>query len=70
MRSKRGSSKPPTAPRGLQAAVNNHGRFPKFHRVLFGRDPGALKSDIVSATKNRRPLGTVILTNYMLYKLM
>ena len=25
-----------------------HGRFPKFHRVLLGRDPGTLKSDIVS----------------------
>ena len=25
-----------------------YGRFPKFHRVLFGRDPGTLKSDIVS----------------------
>ena len=34
---------------------NNHdnnyyyyGRFPKFHRVFLGRDPGTLKSDIVS----------------------
>ena len=26
----------------------HHGRFPKFHRVFFGRDPGTLKSDIVS----------------------
>ena len=25
-----------------------HGRFPKFHRVFLGRDPGTLKSDIVS----------------------
>ena len=25
-----------------------YGRFPKFHRVFLGRDPGALKSDIVS----------------------
>ena len=25
-----------------------HGRFPKFHRVVLGRDPGTLKSDIVS----------------------
>ena len=25
-----------------------YGRFPKFHRVFFGRDPGTLKSDIVS----------------------
>ena len=24
------------------------GRFPKFHRVFLGRDPGTLKSDIVS----------------------
>ena len=23
------------------------GRFPKFHRVFLGRDPGTLKSDIV-----------------------
>ena len=25
-----------------------YGRFPKFHRVFLGRDPGTLKSDIVS----------------------
>ena len=25
-----------------------YGRFPKFHRVFLGRDPGILKSDIVS----------------------
>ena len=25
-----------------------YGRFPKFHRVLLGREPGTLKSDIVS----------------------
>ena len=25
-----------------------YGRFPKFHRVVLGRDPGTLKSDIVS----------------------
>ena len=25
-----------------------YGRFPKFHRVRLGRDPGTLKSDIVS----------------------
>ena len=25
-----------------------YGRFPKFHRVSLGRDPGTLKSDIVS----------------------
>ena len=25
-----------------------YGRFPKFHRSLLGRDPGTLKSDIVS----------------------
>ena len=25
-----------------------YGRFPKFHRVFFGRDPGTFKSDIVS----------------------
>ena len=24
------------------------GRFPKFHRVVWGRDPGTLKSDIMS----------------------
>ena len=24
-----------------------YGRFPKFHRVFLGRDPGTLKSDIV-----------------------
>ena len=26
----------------------SHGRFPKFHSVFLGRDPGTLKSDIVS----------------------
>ena len=26
----------------------SYGRFPKFHRVFLGRDPGTLKSDIVS----------------------
>ena len=25
-----------------------YGRFPKFHRAFLGRDPGTLKSDIVS----------------------
>ena len=25
-----------------------YGRFPKFHRVFSGRDPGTLKSDIMS----------------------
>ena len=25
-----------------------YGRFPKFHRVFLGRDPGTLKFDIVS----------------------
>ena len=25
-----------------------HGRFPKYHRVFWGRDPGTLKSNIVS----------------------
>ena len=29
-----------------------YGRFPKFHRVFLGRDPGTLKSDIVS---NKHP---------------
>ena len=28
--------------------VEGYGRFPKFHRVFLGRDPGTLKSDIVS----------------------
>ena len=28
--------------------VSYYGRFPKFHRVFSGRDPGTLKSDIVS----------------------
>ena len=27
---------------------HTYGRFPKFHRVFLGRDPGTLKSDIVS----------------------
>ena len=29
-----------------------YGRFPKFHRVFLGRDPGTLKSDIAS---NKHP---------------
>ena len=29
-------------------SVVRYGRFPKFHRIFFGRDPGTLKSDIVS----------------------
>ena len=32
----------------LSSTVLHHGRFPKFHRVFLGRDPGTLKSDIVS----------------------
>ena len=28
--------------------VASYSRFPKFHRVFWGRDPGTLKSDIVS----------------------
>ena len=28
--------------------ISEHGRFPKFHRVFLCRDPGTLKSDIVS----------------------
>ena len=28
-------------------ALSLYGRFPKFHRVSLGRDPGTLKSDIV-----------------------
>ena len=28
------------------------GRFPNFHRVFWGRDPGTLKSDIVSTKKS------------------
>ena len=33
-------------------ASNHNGRFPKFHRVSFDRDPGTLRSDIVS---NKHP---------------
>ena len=29
-------------------AVRRYGRFPKFNRIFLGRDPGTLKSDIVS----------------------
>ena len=32
----------------LLGALSSYGRFPKFHRVFSGRDPGTLKSDIVS----------------------
>ena len=28
--------------------AKDYGRFPKFHRVFLGRDPGTLKSNIVS----------------------
>ena len=28
--------------------ISYYGRFPKFHRVFLGRDPGTWKSDIVS----------------------
>ena len=38
--------------RGQVALLVTHGRFPKFHRVFLGRDPGTLKSDIVS---NKHP---------------
>ena len=31
-----------------QDSAGHYGRFPKFHRVVLGRDPGTLKSDIVS----------------------
>ena len=33
---------------GARYALSAYGRFPKFHRISFGRDPGTLKSDIVS----------------------
>ena len=32
----------------LGGAIGAYGRFPKFHCVFLGRDPGTLKSDIVS----------------------
>ena len=35
------------SPISLLTSHISHGRFPKFHRVCFGRDPGTLKSDIV-----------------------
>ena len=31
-----------------QPPFQPYGRFPKLHRVFLGRDPGTLKSDIVS----------------------
>ena len=34
--------------RGTGRGVPRNGRFQRCHRVLFGRDPGTLKSDIVS----------------------
>ena len=34
--------------RAARAGIGLSGRFPKFHLVLLGRDPGTLKSDIVS----------------------
>ena len=52
---------PPAAPgrRGRRPAAGRpssrrkyHGRFPEFRRVSFGRDPGTLKSDIVSKNIN------------------
>ena len=32
----------------LSQRGGGYGQFPKFHRVFWGRDPGTLKSDIVS----------------------
>ena len=32
----------------VRTYVHTYGRFPKFHCVFLGRDPGTLKSDIVS----------------------
>ena len=32
----------------IHFVCGDYGRFPKFHRVFLGRDPGTLKSDIVS----------------------
>ena len=34
--------------KNCRRATAKHGRFPKFHRAFLGRDPGTLKSDIVS----------------------
>ena len=31
-----------------KSSARSCGRFPKFHRVFLGRDPGTLKSDMVS----------------------
>ena len=33
---------------GTWTLDHRYGRFPKFHRAFLGRDPGTLKSDIVS----------------------
>ena len=41
-----------------------YGRFPKFHRVFSGRDPGTLKSDIVS-----KKTSTIILFGFETLKL-
>ena len=37
-----------SAENGRKEKGSQCGRFPKFHRVFWGRDPGTLKSDIVS----------------------
>ena len=34
------------------SGMHAFGRFPKFHRAFLGRDPGTLKSDIVSKKNN------------------
>ena len=36
----------------VERSIHVYSRFPKFNRVILGRDPGTLKSDIVS---NKHP---------------
>ena len=48
LRSSIGSCRDAIRPTTTSGSSGPCGRFPKFHRVFLGRDPGTLKSDIVS----------------------
>ena len=46
------------------AALQHYVRFPKFHRVFLGRDPGTLKSDIVSKKHPQLSCSDLRLSNW------
>ena len=47
----------------MEGRTPQYGRFPKFHRVFLGRDPGTLKSDIVSNIYTQLYLSDLRLSN-------